>query len=74
MFELARKAFSADFDAAPYLKWLRTVYRRFFSQQFKRNCMPDGVKIGSVALSPRGDWRMPSDAESQLWLSELERL
>ncbi len=74
VFELARMAFKADFDAATILKWLKTFYRRFFSQQFKRNCMPDGVKIGSVALSPRGDWRMPSDAESQLWLSELERL
>ncbi len=56
------------------LKWLRTFYWRFFSQQFKRSCLPDGPKIGSVCLSPRGDWRMPSDASSQLWLSEVESL
>jgi len=56
------------------LKWLRTFYRRFFMQQFKRSCLPDGPKIGSVCLSPRGDWRMPSDASSTLWLSEVEGL
>jgi NAD+ synthase (glutamine-hydrolysing) len=49
-------------------------YRRFFSQQFKRNCLPDGVKVGSVSLSPRGDWRMPSDATARIWLAELENL
>ena len=74
VFELARMAFQTDFDAATILKWLKTFYHRFFTQQFKRNCMPDGVKIGSIALSPRGDWRMPSDAEARLWLFELERL
>ncbi len=54
------------------LQWLRTFYRRFFSQQFKRSCLPDGPKVGSVSLSPRGDWRMPSDAVAALWLEELE--
>lgn len=56
------------------LKWLKIFYRRFFSQQFKRSCLPDGPKVGSVTLSPRGDWRMPSDASSALWLKELEEL
>ena len=56
------------------MKWLKTFFRRFFSQQFKRSCMPDGPKIGSVALSPRGDLRMPSDASAGIWLSELESL
>ena len=56
------------------LKWLKTFCRRFFTQQFKRSCLPDGPKIGTVALSPRGDWRMPSDASSRLWLEELEGL
>ena len=56
------------------LYWLKTFYRRFFNQQFKRSCLPDGPKVGSVALSPRGDLRMPSDASSALWLAELEKL
>ena len=56
------------------LKWMRTFYRRFFMQQFKRSCLPDGPKIGSICLSPRGDWRMPSDASSQLWLNEVDAL
>ncbi|MDE6850898.1 MAG: hypothetical protein K2J67_00195, partial [Lachnospiraceae bacterium] len=56
------------------LKWLKVFYQRFFSQQFKRSCLPDGPKVGSVALSPRGDWRMPSDASANLWLSELDKL
>ena len=56
------------------LKWLRTFYRRFFAQQFKRNCLPDGPKVGSVSFSPRGDWRMPSDAVAKLWLDEVELL
>ena len=54
------------------LKWLKTFYRRFFNQQFKRSCLPDGPKVGSVSLSPRGDWRMPSDASSALWLNSIE--
>ena len=55
-------------------KWLKRFYTRFFAQQFKRSCLPDGVKVGSVALSPRGDWRMPSDAQADLWLAELDNL
>ena len=74
MFRLAEYAFRGSYDRETILKWLRTFYRRFFSQQFKRSCLPDGVKVGSVTLSPRGDWRMPSDASSALWLKELEQL
>ena len=74
IYELAKLAFAGDFDDATILKRLKNFYRRFFTQQFKRNCIPDGVKIGSIALSPRGDWRMPSDAESALWLKECEKL
>ena len=62
------------YDRATLLKWLNSFYRRFFSQQFKRSCLADGPKVGSVALSPRGDWRMPSDAMAALWLEELEGL
>ena len=62
------------YDDAPIKKWLTVFYRRFFSQQFKRSCLPDGPKVGSVSLSPRGDWRMPSDANSQLWIQECESL
>ncbi|MBQ3711629.1 MAG: NAD(+) synthase [Bacteroidales bacterium] len=64
---LAKKAFAGTYNDATIKKWLDTFYRRFFSQQFKRSCMPDGPKVGSVSLSPRGDWRMPSDASSELW-------
>ncbi len=71
---LAKKAFSNEFTDAVILKWLKTFYKRFFSQQFKRNCQPDGVKVGSVSLSPRGDWKMPSDAVVKLWLNDLENL
>lgn len=71
---LAERAFAGDFDRETILHWMKTFYRRFFSQQFKRSCLPDGPKVGSVTLSPRGDWRMPSDAASGLWLSELEDL
>ena len=71
VFYLARRAFAGKFEAAVILKWLRVFYARFFSQQFKRSSMPDGPKVGSVALSPRGDWRMPSDAASALWLAEI---
>jgi len=62
------------YDRATKLKWLKIFYRRFFSQQFKRSCMPDGAKVGTVNLSPRGDWRMPSDASSKIWLDEIETL
>ncbi len=71
---LAEYAFEGSYDRETILKWLKTFYRRFFSQQFKRSCLPDGVKVGSVTLSPRGDWRMPSDACSALWLKELDEL
>ncbi len=74
VFRLAEYAFAGSYDQETILKWLRTFYRRFFSQQFKRSCLPDGVKVGSVTLSPRGDWRMPSDASSALWLKELDQL
>ena len=71
---LAEYAFEGRYDRAALLKWLKNFYRRFFSQQFKRSCVPDGPKVGSVSLSPRGDWRMPSDAVSTLWMKELEGL
>ncbi len=74
IYTLACRAFREDFDGATIKKWLKNFYRRFFTQQFKRSCMPDGVKVGSVGLSPRGDWRMPSDASARLWLEEVERL
>jgi len=69
---LAKYSFDGIYDSETILKWLKIFYRRFFKNQFKRSCMPDGVKIGSVALSPRGDLRMPSDAVSKLWLDNLE--
>ena len=71
---LAKKAFAGAYGDETLKKWLVSFYKRFFSQQFKRSCLPDGVKIGSVALSPRGDWRMPSDACTALWLAEAEAL
>ena len=74
IYELCCLAFQDDFDEATILKWLKNFYRRFFTQQFKRNCMPDGVGVGSIGLSPRGAWAMPSDATSALWLAECEHL
>ena len=74
IYRLAKRAFCDDFSPETILKWEKVFYRRFFFQQFKRSCLPDGVKVGSVALSPRGDWRMPSDATANLWLSILEEL
>ncbi len=71
---LALLAFKDVYNEDVIKKWLKVFYRRFFSQQFKRSCMPDGVKVGSVCLSPRGDWRMPSDASSRLWLEDVEKL
>ena len=71
---LAQHAFKGMYDKETLLKWLKVFYRRFFSQQFKRSCLPDGPKVGSVCLSPRGDWRMPSDASSRMWLEECESL
>ena len=70
---LAKQAFSDVYDEETILKWLKIFYRRFFNQQFKRSCLPDGPKVGSVSLSPRGDWRMPSDAYSSEWLKDLEQ-
>jgi len=69
---LCHKAFDGKYNLATIYKWLRTFYKRFFSQQFKRSCMPDGVKVGSICLSPRGDWRMPSDASASLWLQTID--
>ena len=74
IYTLACRAFAGDFDGATIKKWLAAFYRRFFTQQFKRSCMPDGVKVGSVCLSPRGDWRMPSEASSRLWMEQVEQL
>ena len=74
IYRLAVYALGKQYSREVILKWLKTFYRRFFSQQFKRNCVPDGPKVGSVALSPRGDWRMPSDAKMNLWQAELETL
>ena len=70
----ACRAFAGEYESATIKKWMHVFYRRFFTQQFKRNCMPDGVKVGSVCLSPRGDWRMPSDASAAIWLAEIEQL
>lgn len=74
IFYMAVHAFSGIYGKETILKWMKTFYRRFFSQQFKRSCLPDGPKVGSVAVSPRGDLRMPSDASSQLWLMELDQI
>ncbi len=71
---LAVNAFDGVYDLETILGWMKIFYKRFFQQQFKRSCLPDGPKVGSVALSPRGDWRMPSDASVNLWMSELETL
>ena len=74
LYFLARYAFKGEFDYETIKKWLKVFCRRFFNQQFKRSCLPDGPKVGSVSLSPRGDWRMPSDASSALWLRECDEL
>ena len=76
IFRLAKAAFAGrpEYPDAVLYKWLRSFYRRFFAQQFKRSCLPDGPKVGSVTLSPRGDWRMPSDASASVWLAELDAL
>ena len=74
LYLLARKAFNGVYDNATIRKWLRTFVKRFFSQQFKRSCLPDGPKVGNVSLSPRGDWRMPSDASARLWLAQCDSL
>ena len=72
IYRLARYTFRESYDDATILKWMKTFYRRFFNQQFKRSCLPDGPKVGTVAVSPRGDLRMPSDACAQIWLDELD--
>mgnify|MGYP000376394959 CR=1 FL=1 len=74
IYRIAKKAFAGSYDDETILKWLKKFYWRFFSQQFKRSCLPDGPKVGTVALSPRGDWRMPSDACAAVWISDLERI
>ncbi len=74
IFYLAREAFQGAYAPATIKKYMLLFFRRFFSQQFKRNCMPDGPKVGCVSLSPRGEWRMPSDAVSSMWLREIESL
>ena len=74
IFYLAKQAFAEEYDDETILKWLKTFMRRFFAQQFKRSCLPDGPKVGTVAVSPRGDLRMPSDACAKLWMDSLENL
>ena len=74
IYRMARAAFQGAYTDETIKKWLGTFYRRFFAQQFKRSCLPDGPKVGSVAVSPRGDLRMPSDASRAAWMKELEEL
>ena len=74
IYALACRAFKDTYDGPTIKKWLKMFYTRFFSQQFKRNCLPDGVKVGNISMSPRGDWRMPSDASARIWLDEVDRL
>ena len=74
IFALAQYAFGEQYSPATILKWLQNFYRRFFAQQFKRSCLPDGPKVGTVTLSPRGDWRMPSDASARLWMQEIDKI
>ena len=74
IYTLACRAFDGEFAPETVKKWLVNFYRRFFTQQFKRNCMPDGAKTGTVALGSRGDWRMPSDGCGKLWITEAEKL
>ena len=77
---MAKKAFDGTnkdvqkYDEKTIKRWLREFTRRFFNQQFKRSCLPDGPKVGSVSLSPRGDWRMPTDADSSIWLREIDAI
>lgn len=74
IYRMALQTFDGDYSRETILKWLRTFYRRFFAQQFKRSCLPDGPKVGTVTVSPRGDWRMPSDASAAVWLKEIDEL
>ena len=73
IYRIARTSFAGQYDDEIILKWMKVFYKRFFSQQFKRSCLPDGPKVGSVAVSPRGDLRMPSDACVRVWMEQLER-
>ena len=74
IYRIARESFAGIYEKEVILKWLKTFYRRFFAQQFKRSCLPDGPKVGTVAVSPRGDLRMPSDACVRIWMEQLEEL
>jgi len=74
IFALAKVAFAGTYNSAVIMKWLKTFYRRFFSQQFKRSCLPDGPKVGTLSVSPRGDLMMPSDACVRIWMDELDLL
>jgi len=74
IYRIAKETFGGEYAYETILKWLKTFYRRFFTQQFKRSCLPDGPKVGSVGVSPRGDLCMPSDACMQIWMDELEHL
>ena len=74
IWRIARATFQDSYPEEVLRKWLKNFYKRFFQQQFKRSCLPDGPKVGSVALSPRGDWRMPSDASVALWMREIDLL
>lgn len=74
IYRIAKVSFAGCYEDSVILKWMKVFYRRFFSQQFKRSCLPDGPKVGSVALSPRGDLRMPSDACVRVWMEEIERM
>lgn len=74
IYHVAKNTFKNEFDSETILKWLKTFIKRFFSQQFKRSCLPDGVKVSEISLSPRGSYRMPSDAVAKLWLEQLEKL
>ena len=74
VYDMACRAFAGEYDGDTIKKWLKVFYRRFFTQQFKRSCMPEGVKVTELSLSPRGDWFMPSDAAAALWLAEVEKL
>lgn len=74
IYRLAWYTFQGDYDRETIYKWLSAFYHRFFRQQFKRSCLPDGPKVGTVSVSPRGDLRMPSDASNALWKAELDRI
>ena len=73
IFRIAEQSFKEQYEKEEIKKWMKVFYRRFFAQQFKRSCLPDGPKVGTVAVSPRGDLRMPSDASADLWLARLEK-